>query len=242
MNSQNGWSTIDGSNLDKSPIPGTSVVPVPGLRTGDVATVLLHVGKLFNETVAEVYNPGCWGYAAPIPIPGTNIISNHGSGTAIDLNAPSFPWKLRRMTPAQRKACRSIVDSLGGVVAWGGDFTTFVDEMHFEIVGNAQEVAEVAKRIKGDDMTEDTQLDFDILSQKFKNLTGRRLDKKEFKGQVGRSWRDVDLTFQQSDEAAAWYALAELGKKAQAEGWAKPGTGDKKLAEAKRLADQITKL
>lgn len=147
--SQNGWTTIAGNDLDKSNIPGTSVTPVPGLRPGDVATVLLHVGKLFNERVDRLYNPGCWGWNVPIAIPGSDVISNHGSGTAIDLNAPSFPWKLRRMTPEQREACRQIVRDLNGVVAWGGDYTTHVDEMHFEIVGNEQEVAEAAKKIKG---------------------------------------------------------------------------------------------
>lgn len=147
---QNGWATISSTTLDTSPIPGTDVVPVPGLKAGDVATVLLHVGKLFNERVAKVYNPGCWGWAPVIPIPDTTILSNHGSGTAIDLNAPSFPWKRYTMTKEQRQACRDIVLSLDGVVDWGGDFPTNVDEMHFEISPAASEgaVASVARKIK----------------------------------------------------------------------------------------------
>lgn len=149
MQSQNGWQTIDGTDLDNSPIPGTDVVPVPGLRKGDVATVLLEVGRLFNETVQKVYNPGCWGWNAPMPIPGSNILSNHGSGTAIDFNAPSFPQGLHRMTAEQADACRAIVNSMDGVVAWGGDYTTTVDQMHFEIVGNPEQVSELAKKIKG---------------------------------------------------------------------------------------------
>ncbi|MEV0360068.1 M15 family metallopeptidase [Nocardia sp. NPDC050697] len=151
---QNGWNTIDGRDLDRSPIPGTDVVPIPGLRPGDVATVLLRVGQLFNERVAKVYNPGCWGWNAPTPIPGSNVYSNHGSGTAIDFNAPSFPWKVRKMSAAQREACRQIVRELDGVVAWGGDFATFIDEMHFEIDATPDEVAQVAKKIRGGDMTD----------------------------------------------------------------------------------------
>lgn len=146
--SQNGWSTIDSTQLDKSPIPGTSVVPVPGLRKGDVAIILLEVGRLFNKNVAKVYNPGCWGWNTPIPIPGSSVISNHGSGTAIDLNAPSFPWQTRTMTSKQRSACRAIVKHMGGVVAWGGDFTTIVDEMHFEIIGSAAQVKALANKIR----------------------------------------------------------------------------------------------
>lgn len=150
MISQNGWSTIDSSNLDTSPVPGTNLVPVPGLRAGDVATVLLEVGHQFNETVAPLYNPGCWGWNTPIPIPGSSVISNHGSGTAIDFNAPSFPWQQRTMTDAQRQACRVIVNHMDGLVAWGGDFTTIVDEMHFEINGTEDEVRQLAERLKGE--------------------------------------------------------------------------------------------
>lgn len=150
--SQNGYSTIQSTDLDDSLIPGTDIAPIAGLREGDVATVLLHVGKLFNERVAKLYAPGCWGWAPPIPIPGSTIISNHGSGTAIDLNAPSFPWKLRKMTNEQRQACRGIVNELEGVVAWGGDFTTYVDEMHFEVIASEEDVARVAKKLKEGNM------------------------------------------------------------------------------------------
>lgn len=151
MESQNGWGVIDSSQLDKSPIPGTDIVPVPGVQAGDVATVLLHVGKLFNDRVAKVYNPGCWGWNPPTKIPGSNIISNHSSGTAIDLNAPSFPWQNYTMTNAQREACRGIVRELENVVAWGGDFPTIVDEMHFEIDATEEDVARVANNIRQGD-------------------------------------------------------------------------------------------
>lgn len=166
MTSENGWPTLNGTSLDRSPFPGTNVVPVPGVRPGDVATVLHEVGRQFNETVAPLYNPGCWGYAAPVPIPGTSIISNHGSGTAIDLNAPSFPWQTRNMTNAQREACRRIVNHMDGLVAWGGDFTTRVDEMHFEINGSAEEIADLANRIKGVDMIPDRE-HLDLVFQRF---------------------------------------------------------------------------
>jgi len=155
---QNGWTVINGLDLDSSPVPSTSIIPVPGLRKGDVAKVLLEVGRQFNATVAPLYNPGCWGYAPAIPIPGSTILSNHGSGTAIDFNAPSFPWKKRTMTDAQRQACRQIVENLSPVVAWGGDWTT-VDEMHFEIRGNADEVKQVANKIIGVTMPTDKQID-----------------------------------------------------------------------------------
>lgn len=156
--SQNGWDLVTIGELDRTPIPGTSVVPVPGVLRGDVATILHWVGVQFNSRVEKLYNPGCWGWNSPTPIPGTNIYSNHCSGTAVDFNAPSFPWKLYTMTPAQRQACREIVAQTEGVVVWGGDFPTFVDEMHFEIDATDAEVARIANKLKGEDMPTDEQI------------------------------------------------------------------------------------
>ncbi len=147
MNSQNGWPLVTIGELDRSPIPGTSIVPIPGVLRGDVATVLHWVGVQFNARVESLYNPGCWGWNSPTPIPGTSIYSNHSSGTAIDFNAPSFPWKLYTMTSAQRQVCRDIAAETEGVVVWGGDFPTFVDEMHFEIDATAEEVARIANKL-----------------------------------------------------------------------------------------------
>lgn len=147
MTSENGWPLISTADLDSSPIPGTNIVPIPGVRAGDVATLLHWVGSQFNQRVAPLYNPGCWGWNAPTPIPGTTIYSNHCSGTAIDFNAPSFPWTLRTMTDAQRTACRQIVEETEYVVIWGGDFTTRIDEMHFEINGSAEDVARIVRKI-----------------------------------------------------------------------------------------------
>lgn len=147
--SQNGWDLVSSDQLDKNPIPGTNVVPVPGVLAGGVATMLHWVGVQFNARVEALYSPGCWGWNTPTPIPGTNVYSNHCSGTAIDFNAPSFPWKTRTMSAAQRQACRDIVAATGGVVVWGGDFSTYVDEMHFEIDAPDAELAAAIRNLKG---------------------------------------------------------------------------------------------
>lgn len=187
--SQNGWPLCTADQLDKSPIPGTDVSPVPGLLRGDVATLLLWVGEQFNLTVAPVYNPGCWGWNTPTPIPGSNIYSNHCSGTAIDLNAPSFPWTLRTMTDAQREACRKIVNHTEGVVAWGGDFTTKVDEMHFEINGSSDDVARIVNKLKGDDVA-DIVNDQDIINF-YNGLTKIQPSEKEIAAYRGKTFRHV---------------------------------------------------
>lgn len=146
--SQNGWSTITSAQLDRT------TFSVPGVRKGDVAVIMKYIEREFDKRVQKLYNPGCWGWATPTPIPGTNVISNHGSGTAIDLNAPSFPWKLDRMTTKQKSECRKIVAELEGAVRWGGDYASNnLDQMHFEISASAAKVKQVANKLKEKTMT-----------------------------------------------------------------------------------------
>jgi hypothetical protein len=82
-----------------------------------------------------------WGYAER-PIRGSATISNHASGTAIDLNATR--WALGsspsvNLNGAQIDTVRRIVGATGGVVRWGGDYTGRKDPMHFEINDNRTE-------------------------------------------------------------------------------------------------------
>lgn len=145
--SQNGWSVISSTQLNRSAFPGTSVVPVPGVRAGDVATVLHYVGTQFNNRVEALVNPGCWGYANRT-ISGSSDISNHASGTAIDLNAPRHPLGKRgTFSSAQVARIREILRECDGVIRWGGDYSSRADEMHFEIVGNATQVANTARKL-----------------------------------------------------------------------------------------------
>lgn len=146
-NSVNGWSVSSTLPLNKNPFPGTKIVPVPGVRTGDVAAVLHYVGSQFNSKVEKLYNPGCWGFAYKRL--GTTSWSNHASGTAIDLNAPSHPWKKKGTFNSKQVAeIKKILAFLGGVVQWGGNWSdAYVDEMHFEIVGNAAQVKSIAQKI-----------------------------------------------------------------------------------------------
>lgn len=151
MKTQNGWPVLANNSpgsLNRQPFPGTKVVAAPGVRPGDVATVLHYVGSQFDKRVQKLVPGWCWGWASATPIPGSGAYSNHGSGTAIDLNAPNFPWKRRTMTAAQRRACMAIAKECAPVIAWGGVWGN-VDEMHFEINGTAAQVKAVANKLKG---------------------------------------------------------------------------------------------
>lgn len=74
-----------------------------------------------------------WSYAYRV-IRGstTGMLSNHSSGTAVDLDATEFPMGVRRMTRRQRWRVRRIVKALGGQVRWGGEWG-YPDEMHLEL-------------------------------------------------------------------------------------------------------------
>ncbi|GAA2605491.1 M15 family metallopeptidase [Paractinoplanes durhamensis] len=149
--SQNGW--VAGTvrklgGLDTSPVPGTTIRLPQGVRRGDVATVLLHVAGQFHRTVEPLHAGQCWGYAYR-RIRGSTVFSNHASGTAIDLNAPAHPMGAEgTFTPKQVVAIRRILAFCNGTVRWGGDYHGRTDEMHFEIVGNASDVAPIAKKIE----------------------------------------------------------------------------------------------
>lgn len=143
--SQNGWSLISSTQLNKNPFPGTNVVPLPGIRKDrDVVTILHYVGTQFNNRVERLENIGCWGYSRRY-IGGTKTWSNHASGTAIDLNAPRHPMgKTGTFSPAQVSEIKKILKECSGVVRWGGEYR---DEMHFEINASASAVAKAAAKL-----------------------------------------------------------------------------------------------
>lgn len=226
--SQNGWPIVTIAQLENLPIPGTNVKAVPGLLKGDVAWLLRWVGSEFNKRVDPLITPGCWGWNAPTPIPGSNIYSNHGSGTAIDLNAPHFPWTLKTMSPRQREECRKIVNQTDNVVVWGGDFTTVVDEMHFEINGTSQDVARIVKKLKGDTVKVDLftarRLAYAILGDKTA-LTGAR-DADLKKNHVGRELNTKYIEFLFNSKEAT-------SKRAASDKLVQPGAAEKQLAAVK---------
>jgi hypothetical protein len=149
--SQNGWgAAYQVGNTVRDVPPLTKLSWITGsVRSGDVWTVLNEVARRFNNEVEKINPAESWGYA-PRPIRGSSTtLSNHASGTAVDFNAPRHPLgKVNTFNPAQRAAIRKILNDLGGVVRWGGDYTGRKDEMHFEINATPAAVAKVANAIR----------------------------------------------------------------------------------------------
>lgn len=148
--SQNGWNAGPKTeiNIVSPKVPGTNVDFPQGVLAGDVETVLMYVAAEFHRTVEPLRDGWCWGYFYK-NIEGSKELSNHASGTAIDLNAPEHPMGVANtFSSAQVAAIRKILTFLEGVVRWGGDYSGRKDDMHFEINKGASEVARVARKIR----------------------------------------------------------------------------------------------
>lgn len=83
-------------------------------------------------------------------ISGTDIWSNHASGTAGDLNASKHPqgdrgtWK----PDAYDKINERIDNLYDGLIRWGANFSTIVDEMHLEINGTPSQILVLSKKLE----------------------------------------------------------------------------------------------
>ena len=152
--SQNGWSALDGG----SPLLHTWVIPARTgpirltLRNGSGGFILAWIALRLAETIAPlaIGQVDDWGYAYR-PIRGyTTELSNHSSGTAMDLNATQHP--LGRVGTWTAKAAAQIrtllaLRMLRSVVRWGGDYHGRKDEMHFELNADLAACERVAKRL-----------------------------------------------------------------------------------------------
>lgn len=135
--SQNGWSANDATKVSRRTVPGTAV----GLtvRNGVPGDLLLEVAAAFDALVQDIDNArgalDDWGYAER-PIRGGTELSNHASGTAIDLNATRWPLGAEpsvNLNPAQITKCDELARATGGVVRWGGRYSGRKDPMHWEL-------------------------------------------------------------------------------------------------------------
>jgi len=86
-----------------------------------------------------------WAYAFR-DVRGGTALSNHASGTAIDLNATLHPLgESDTFTPEQVKIIRLLCKKYG--LKWGGVFVHRKDEMHFEVSLTPAKAAALVKRL-----------------------------------------------------------------------------------------------
>lgn len=144
--SQNGWQASkdpDEIKIKSFPIAGTNIK----VRCQETAGIILAAFAAEFHKNVEPLDEGAlddWGYAYR-PVRGqTTGLSNHASGTALDLNATKHPLgKSDTFSISQKLILQSLVKKYG--LRWGGNYNGRKDEMHVEII----ETPEQAKlRIK----------------------------------------------------------------------------------------------
>lgn len=144
--SQNGYKANDYSLIASYTIVRDVKI---SLRKGDASVVLLHFARWFDANIENLTKADTGGYN-PRKIEGSDTWSNHASGTAMDLRWNRHPMgKSATFTAPQAAKIRAQLKFYEGVIRWGGDYKSRVDEMHFEINKGPTDLARIATKCKG---------------------------------------------------------------------------------------------
>lgn len=207
--SQNGWPANNRSLTKVWTIPGTS--RTIRLEAGDAGFILCHFAAWFDKNIEDIEAGQLddWGYAER-PIRGGTTLSNHASGTAIDLNAVKHPLAaVGTFTPAQRDRIRAKLREYGGVIRWGGDYSGRKDEMHFEINASFARTREIATRLRNyptpnNDLLEPGDSGEDVRRlQEFLNRVYPSYSRLTVDGDYGPATQAVVMEFQRRSGLAA---------------------------------------
>jgi len=153
LRSSNGWlASKDAAELHivSVPIEGTKIK----VRCAKaVAPLIAGFCKEFNELIEPIDGGSLddWGYCFRNVRGSADKLSNHSSGTAIDLNATKHPLgKIGTFPPDKVPMIRALAKKYG--LKWGGDYKGRADEMHFEIeLGEAKVAALIGSLKLGDE-------------------------------------------------------------------------------------------
>jgi hypothetical protein len=150
MISQNGWT----ASADPKEI-GVESFAVPGSKiklrcAKSVAPLLVTFAAEFHQHIEPIDEGKLddWGYCFRNVRGSTDRLSNHSSGTAIDLNATKHPLgHAGTFTPMQSVLIMALCKKYG--ITWGGSPAwKRKDEMHFEVSLNPAKCAELIEKLK----------------------------------------------------------------------------------------------
>ena len=151
--SYNGWP----ASKDQAAI-GVKSYPVPGtaikLRCAEkVAPLLTGFAAEFHNLIEPIDGGTLddWGYCyrEVRGVPGK--LSNHSSGTAIDLNSTRHRLgEVGTFELAKVPMIRALAKKYG--LFWGGDYRNRKDEMHFEISVSPAKAVELIKKLEGENL------------------------------------------------------------------------------------------
>lgn len=148
--SENGWPMVDTDSCEWITVPGTDVRLQ--IQKGWPLVILRAFAADFNEFVEPLRDAdsACW--------TATNSVStsNHLSGTALDLNWDSHPFRVQDAGFDGRELpiVRELLDFYEGTVFWGNDWDTPKDAMHFQMgyntFNNPHTADFIARKIRAD--------------------------------------------------------------------------------------------
>ena len=148
LTSPNGWPASEDRKalgIESFTVPGTKIRFACAKA---VAPLLVNFAKEFNELVEPIDQGQLddWGYAFRMTRGSDRVLSNHSSGTAIDLNAIKHPLgKSNTFNKDQRNIINLLITKYG--LAWGGNYKKRKDDMHFEIALNQNQVTNKIKEL-----------------------------------------------------------------------------------------------
>lgn len=147
--SQNGWpASIDPSQIDVISI----AVPLSSGKSKTIqvarkaAPVLVTFAQWWDKNIEPITELYCYNYREIRGYEGSGTISNHGSGTALDINASKHPLAAEgTVTPAQHAAISAKALELG--LRYGGDYNGRKDEMHVEVNSTVDQMVDIGKSL-----------------------------------------------------------------------------------------------
>lgn len=149
LTSSNGWPASSDQNaigIKSYPVEGTKIK----LRCAEkVAPLLVGFAEEFHKLIEPIDEGSLddWGYCFRNVRGSTDKLSNHSSGTAIDLNASKHQLGKVGTFPNEKvPMIRALAKKYG--LRWGGDFNSRPDEMHFEINLSEAKVAALIGSLK----------------------------------------------------------------------------------------------
>jgi len=141
LTSPNGWPANEDRKaigIESFIVVGTKIKLVCAKA---VAPLLVNFAKEFHDSVEPIDEGQLddWGYAFRMTRGSDRILSNHSSGTAIDLNAIKHPLgKSNTFNKEQCNIINLLIIKYG--LAWGGNYKKRKDDMHFEIALDKEQV------------------------------------------------------------------------------------------------------
>lgn len=147
MNSMNGWPADPNPSAINCKWYTVSGTLVQLRLNADAAPLLVTAAAMWHHKIEPLREGWCWSYTYRT-IAGSTLLSNHSSGTAIDLNAPRHPMGVpasKTMTFRQRRRARMIAKRYG--LIWGGTWKSRPDAMHYEIAVTPAQARALVKKL-----------------------------------------------------------------------------------------------